>query len=86
MMAYAALLLVVSLLFSPLALSAAWGRDMPPQNAKPLSEIIKTAEQKQDFQAINEVEFDEGVYEIEYYTRDGTKKEVKIDPVSGEEQ
>jgi uncharacterized membrane protein YkoI len=67
-------------------LPAAWGKDMPPQNAKPLSEIIKAAEQRQDFRAVTEIEFDDGVYEVEYYTQDGAKKEVRIDPVSGAEK
>lgn len=79
-------LLVASLVLCPLAVSTASGKDLPPQNATPLSEIIKTVEQRQDFQAITEIEFDDGVYEIEYYTTDGTKREVKIDPVSGSEK
>jgi len=55
----------------------------PPANAKPLSEIIRTIEAEPGFRFIDEIEWDDGVYEIEFYTRDGERK-FRIDPVSGE--
>ena len=83
---YVSWFLVAALLLSPLALPLAWGKEMPPQNAKPLSDLIKMAEQRPDFHAIKEVEFEDGAYEIEYYTKEGAEKELKINPVSGEAQ
>ncbi|MFC3208730.1 PepSY domain-containing protein [Aquamicrobium soli] len=55
----------------------------PPQNAKKLSEIIAKVEQRQDFRYIGEIDWDEGVYDVTYYTTDRAKVEIKYDPVSG---
>ncbi len=55
----------------------------PPQNARKLSEIIAKVEQRQDFRYISEIDWDEGVYEVTYYTTDRAKVEIKYDPVSG---
>lgn len=35
--------------------------DKTPANAKPLSEIARTVEQRADFQAFDDIEFDDGV-------------------------
>ncbi|MGN6142388.1 MAG: PepSY domain-containing protein [Mesorhizobium sp.] len=56
----------------------------PPQNAKKLSEIIAKVEQRPDFRYIGEVDWDDGGYEVTYYTTDNAKVEIKFDPVSGE--
>jgi hypothetical protein len=57
----------------------------PPSNAKPLSEIIKALEDSGNVAYFDEIEWDDdGAWEIEYYRPDGSKVEVKIDPVSGE--
>ena len=56
----------------------------PPADAKALSELLQTVEQEAGFAYVDEIEWDDGLYEIEYYTDDGATKEVKIDPVSGE--
>lgn len=55
----------------------------PPQDAKPLSEILQGIEARADFGYFDEVEWDDGFYEVEYYTDTGTKKKIYIDPVSG---
>lgn len=56
----------------------------PPQNAKKLSQIIAKVEQRPDFRYIDEVDWDDGGYEVTYYTTDNAKVEIKFDPVSGE--
>jgi len=56
----------------------------PPQNARKLSEIIAKVEQRPDFRYIDEVDWDDGGYEVTYYTTDNAKVEIKFDPVSGE--
>jgi hypothetical protein len=57
---------------------------VPPQNARKLSEIIAKVEQRPDFRYIDEVDWDDGGYEVTYYTRDNAKVEIKFDPVTGE--
>lgn len=49
-----------------------------------LSEIIAKIEQTPDFHYVDEVDWsDRGHYEIEYYLKNGTKVEVRIDPTTG---
>jgi len=63
---------------------AGWFSDeTPPANAKPLSEVIKVLED-QGYRTITEVEFEDGVWEIEVHQSDGKEIEIKVDPVSGE--
>lgn len=59
----------------------ALGNDRPPANAQPLSVIIANLE-RQGFGPFDEIEFDDGVWEIEVY-RDGRKRKLKVHPVSG---
>lgn len=62
---------------------ADWFQDeLPPANAKPLSEIIKVVEDK-GYKVITEVEFDDGVWKIEAHQPGGKEIHVKVDPVSG---
>ncbi|MFB9971791.1 PepSY domain-containing protein [Pseudoroseomonas cervicalis] len=57
----------------------------PPPNARPLSEILRIIEQRDGVVYFDEVEWDsDGYWEVEYYTRDGAKREIRVDPVSGE--
>ena len=56
----------------------------PPQNAKKLSEIVAKVEQRQGFRYISEVDWDDGAYEVTYYTTDKAKVEIKYDPLTGE--
>jgi hypothetical protein len=63
---------------------AGWFSDeVPPANAKPLSQIIKAVEDK-GLKTIAEVEFDDGVWNIEAHQADGKEVRLKADPVSGE--
>jgi len=58
---------------------------VPPQDSKKLSQLIAGVEQRDKFQYIKDVEWDEeGYYEITYYTTDKAKVEIKLDPVSGQ--
>jgi hypothetical protein len=57
----------------------------PPQNSKKLSQLIASVEQRDKFQYIKDIEWeDEGYYEVTYYTTDKAKVEIKLDPVSGQ--
>lgn len=60
----------------------AQARDVPPPNAKKLSEIIATVEKRPDFSYIKDVEWDEKGYEVTYFTKDDAKVEIKYDPVT----
>ena len=76
----------MSLLAVPFVTSVAADSERPPANAKPLSDIARTVEQRANFQAFESIEFDDGVYEVEYYTKEGTEREIRLDPVSGTEK
>lgn len=56
----------------------------PPAGSIPLSQIIAKVEQRPDFSHLKEVEWDDGLYEVEYRTKDGGTREVKLDPRTGE--
>jgi hypothetical protein len=60
--------------------------EKPPANAKPFSEIARTIEQRADFQAFESIEYERGVYEVEYFTKEGKEKKLHLDPVSGAEK
>ncbi|MEA2814748.1 MAG: hypothetical protein QOI93_2445 [Rhodospirillaceae bacterium] len=65
------------------AAQAGWFSDeSPPANAKPLSEIIKSVEDK-GYKTITELEFDDGVWKVEVHQPDGKEIHIKVDPVSG---
>lgn len=56
----------------------------PPEGSLPLSEILAEIEQRPDFAYFDEIEMDDGYWEIEYYTQEGARVEIDIDPVSGQ--
>jgi hypothetical protein len=56
--------------------------EIPPAGSKPLSEIIASVEVPGHLQVF-EVEFEDGVWEIEY-VMDGEEHELQIDPITGE--
>lgn len=58
----------------------------PPSGAKPLTELLQSIERSGDFGYFDEVEWDNGAYEVDYYTKTGTKKKIYIDPVSGNQR
>jgi hypothetical protein len=58
---------------------------VPPQKSMKLSQIIAQVEQRDKFQYVKDIEWEEeGYYEVTYYTTDKAKVEVKLDPVSGQ--
>ena len=76
--------LFAALIAFPVFAQADWCKhDQPPTDAKPLSELIKIVE-KAGYNNIVEVEFEDGVYEIETIDENGKEIEIKIDPLSGE--
>lgn len=75
--------IVVLLIIAPVSAYAGWFSDeLPPANAKPLSVIIKSVED-QGYKNISEVEFDDGVWEIEVHQAGGKEVEIHVDPVAG---
>ncbi len=58
---------------------------VPPANSMKLSQIVAKVEQRDKFQYVKDIEWDEdGYYEVTYYTTDRAKVEIRLDPVSGE--
>ena len=55
---------------------------LPPADAKPLSEIIKSVED-QNLGAVTEVDYDDGFWEVEV-GKGATKTKLDIDPRTGE--
>ena len=56
--------------------------EKPPENAVPLSEIVKSLETS-GYSPITEVSIDDGIWEVEAY-KDGEERDLKVDPVNGE--
>lgn len=50
----------------------------------PLSEILTKIEAQADFASFEGVDWDDGHWEVEYRTADGSEVEVEIDPTTGE--
>ena len=55
----------------------------PPEGSKPLTEILRPIETRPDFAYFEEVEFEDGKYKIEYYTKAGSKQKIEVDPLTG---
>jgi hypothetical protein len=79
----AAVMVMAGIVSSPIAM-AQDKQLVPPQNAMKLSEIIAKVEQRSNFHYIDDIDWDDGGYEVTYYTNDKAKVEIKFDPVSGE--
>jgi hypothetical protein len=75
--------LLVAALLTGMPTAGALADSPPPPGAKPLTQLLQEIEKSADFGYIDEVDWDDGVYEVEYYTKTGAKKKVHIDPVSG---
>jgi Peptidase propeptide and YPEB domain len=75
---------VVALAGAPGIAQAGWFSDeMPPANAKPLSEIIKAIEDK-GLKTITDIEFEDEVWNIEAHQIDGKEIRLKVNPITGE--
>jgi hypothetical protein len=55
----------------------------PPEGSKPLTEILRPIETRADFAYFEEVELENGKYKIEYFTKDGSKQKIEVDPLTG---
>jgi hypothetical protein len=74
----------VALAGAPGTARAGWFSDeMPPANAKSLSEIIKAIEDK-GLKTITDVEFEDEVWNIEAHQIDGKEIRLKVNPITGE--
>lgn len=71
-----------AMLFASVLAAQAVLAERPPSDAKPLSEIVKILE-SQGYAPVVDVEFDDGVWEVEAY-RDGAKMKLKVNPESGD--
>ncbi|MBS4045540.1 MAG: PepSY domain-containing protein [Alphaproteobacteria bacterium] len=57
--------------------------DGPPVGALSLSQIITQIESRPDFAFIKDIDWEDGRYEVEYRTRDGRDRNLKVDPRTG---
>lgn len=74
--------LIIAVLFSStLLLQNSNADEIPHHDAQPLSKIVRNLEE-QGFSPIVEIEFDDNLWEVEAY-KEGDKRELKVDPVSG---
>jgi hypothetical protein len=55
----------------------------PPVGALSLSQIITQIESRPDFAFIKEIDWDDGRYDVQYRTRDGRDRNLKVDPRTG---
>ena len=55
----------------------------PPAGALSLSQIIVQIESRPDFAFIRDIDWEDGRYEVQYRTRDGRDRDLKIDPRTG---
>lgn len=55
----------------------------PPAGALSLSQIITQIESRPDFAFIKDIDWDDGRYEVQYRTRDGRDRNLKVDPRTG---
>jgi uncharacterized membrane protein YkoI len=68
----------------PLAAKVDWFIDeVPPADAKPLSEVIKSLED-QGYKTIEEVDFDDDEWEIKVHQADGSEVELHVNAISGQ--
>lgn len=57
--------------------------DGPPAGSLSLSQIIIQIESRPDYAFIRDIDWENGRYEIEYRTRDGRDRVLKVDPRTG---
>lgn len=55
----------------------------PPVGALSLSQIIAQIESRPDFAFIKDIDWDDGRYDVQYRTRDGRDRNLKVDPRTG---
>ncbi|HEY4548127.1 MAG TPA: hypothetical protein VIG90_17110 [Pedomonas sp.] len=77
--------LLVAAVFVGLSVPAL-AADVPPQGARPLSEITTSIEARDDFVSFVSIEYKDDVYKIRYRTRGGDERNIVVDPLSGTEK
>lgn len=55
----------------------------PPAGALSLSQIIAQIESRPDFAFIKDIDWEDGRYDVQYRTRDGRDRTLKVDPRTG---
>jgi hypothetical protein len=63
--------------------SVVWAEAAPPEGSKSLTEILRPIEARSDFAYFEEIELEDGMYKIEYYTKGGSKQKIEVDPLTG---
>ena len=76
------MMFVALVLMLVLGANQAMAGDRPPADAVPLSEVIKSLEEK-GYSPVTEVSMDDGVWEVEAY-KDGQERELKVNPKDGQ--
>lgn len=74
-------LMLGTFLLTSISFLALANDDRPPADALKLSEVVQKLEQ-QGFYPIVDIEFDDGVWEIDAY-RGADKRELQVDPRTG---
>ncbi len=80
-MRFVAIFMAAALAASP---AVADVKDRPPDGSKLLSEIIASVEKRENFAFIDEVDLEDGIYEIVYFMKDGAEVKLKLDPRTGQ--
>jgi len=60
------------------------GREPPPPDAKPLSQIIADVEKRPNFAYVDAVDYARGAYMVIYYMKDGAEVRMEIDAKTGQ--
>ncbi|MCD6580867.1 MAG: PepSY domain-containing protein [Desulfuromusa sp.] len=76
------MMFVALVLMLVLGANQAMAGERPPADAVPLSEVVKSLEDK-GYSPVTEVSMDNGVWEVEAY-KDGQERELKVNPKDGQ--
>ncbi|USG61863.1 PepSY domain-containing protein [Sneathiella marina] len=64
---------------------SALASSVPPANSMALSDVLQSVERQFSPTYIDEVNWDDdGYWEVEYVDQYGSKREIKIDPITGD--
>jgi hypothetical protein len=77
---YKKLLLIVFSAFITIGLFQLSAGERPPENAKPLSEIVKTIED-QGYLPVTDISMDDRKWEVEAY-KNGKARDLRVDPIT----
>lgn len=80
----AASIVVAAGAFGTAAFAGLFDEETPPDNAKPLSGMIRSLED-QGFTKVTEVDYDDGMYDIEVHLAGGKEQHFKFDAISGQQ-